>query len=40
MTTIDDTAIVPDPDTGAELDRDNPDKYEETDDNGGGMVQV
>lgn len=40
MTTINDNAIVPEPDTSANIDRDNPDKYESTDDNGGGMVQV
>lgn len=37
---IDDTAVVAEPDNGADLDRNNPDTYESTDDNGGGMVQV
>jgi len=31
---------TPDPDNGADLDRDNPDTYEEGDDNGNTNVQV
>jgi len=36
---ITDDAVVPAPDSGAELDPNNPDRYEDTDENGGGMVQ-
>lgn len=36
---IDDNG-TPDADVGSELDRDNPDTYEEGDDNGNSIVQV
>jgi len=31
---------TPDPDVGGDIDRDNPDTYEECDDNGNSLVQV